>query len=262
MGKIIAITNRRGRVGKTTTAINLAVAFAYSGKKILLVDLDSAGSCAKGLGFSKQEAANNIFSDLKYNIPLRPAILKTGIKKLEFIHIKRLPYLNEQVVGEVSPNELILKNILRTEAVNYDYILIDCPPHLTGTINAALITADSVLIPVAPGKFSAAAVRNIMLQVNDILENYNPELKIAGILLTIYEYNTEVSFTLKKELFKDYPKLILNTSIPKSSFVRKAFDHGKPLLVYKPDDRAAKAYIKLADELFERKNLFSLKRKI
>jgi chromosome partitioning protein len=261
MGKIIAITNRRGRVGKTTTAINLAIAFANSGKKTLLVDLDSAGACAKGLGFSKQEAANNIFSDLKYNILLRPAILKTGIKKLEFIHIKRLPYLNEHLVGEVSTNELILKNILKPEATNYDYIIIDCPPHLSGNINAALITADSVLIPVAPGKLSATAVRKIMLQLSDIRENYNPELKVAGILLTIYEFNNNDSFALKKELFNEFPKLILNTSIPKSTFVRKAFELGKPLLAFKPDDRAAKAYIKLAEELFERKNLFSLKRK-
>jgi len=261
MGKIIAITNRRGRVGKTTTAINLAIAFANSGKKTLLVDLDSAGACAKGLGFSKQEAANNIFSDLKYNILLRPAILKTGIKKLEFIHIKRLPYLNEHLVGEVSTNELILKNILKPEATNYDYNITDCPPHLSGNINAALITADSVLIPVAPGKLSATAVRKIMLQLSDIRENYNPELKVAGILLTIYEFNNNDSFALKKELFNEFPKLILNTSIPKSTFVRKAFELGKPLLVFKPDDQAAKAYIKLAEELFERKNLFSLKRK-
>ncbi|MCU0415229.1 MAG: ParA family protein [Ignavibacteriaceae bacterium] len=261
MGKIIAITNRRGRVGKTTTAINLAIAFANSGKKTLLVDLDSAGSCAKGLGFSKPETANNIFSDLKYNILIRPAILKTGVKKLDFIHIKRLPYLNQQLVGEVSTNELILKNILKPETANYDYIFIDCPPHLSGNINAALITADSVLIPVAPGKLSATAVRKIMLQLSDIRENYNPELKVAGILLTIYEFNNNDSFALKKELFNEFPKLILNTSIPKSTFVRKAFELGKPLLVFKPDDRAAKAYIKLAEELFERKNLFSLKRK-
>jgi chromosome partitioning protein len=100
-----------------------------------------------------------------------------------------------------------------------------------------------------------------MAQLYDVRENYNPELKIAGILLTIYEFNNRDSFTLKKELFKEFPKLILNTSIPKSSFVQKAFNLGKPLLVFKPDDRAAKAYIKLADELFERKNLFSLKRK-
>jgi len=262
MGKIIAITNRRGRVGKTTTAINLAIAFAYSGKKTLLVDLDSAGSCAKGLGFTKQEAANNIFSELKYNISLEPAILKTGIKKLEFIQIKRLPHLNEHLVGEVTTNELILKNILKPAADNYDYVVIDCPPHLSGNINAALNSADSVLIPVAPGKFSAAAVRNIFFQINYVRENYNPELKIAGILLTNYEFNNEDAFNLKKELFKEFPKLILNTSIPKSSFVQKAFNNGKPLLVYKPEDRAAKAYLRLAEELIERKSLFNSKRKV
>jgi len=262
MGKIIAITNRRGRVGKTTTAINLALAFTLSGKKVLLVDLDSAGSCAKGLGFTKQETANNIFNELKYNISLKPDILKTSVKNLEFIHIKRLPHLNEHLVGEVSTNELILKNILKPAAANYDYVIIDCPPHHSGNINAALISADSLLIPVAPGKFSAAAVRNIFFQINYVRENYNPELKIAGILLTNYEFNNEDAFNLKKELFKEFPKLILNTSIPKSPFVQKAFNNGKPLLVYKPEDRAAKAYIKLADELFERKNLFSTKRKV
>lgn len=261
MGKIIAIANRRGKVGKTTTAINLAVAFAVSGKKTLLVDLDPAGSCAKGLGFTKQEAVNNIFSELKYNISLRPAILNTGIKNLEFIQFKRLPHLNEHLVGEVSTNELILKNILKPEALNYNYVVIDCPPHLAGSINAALITADAVLIPVAPGKYSTTAVRNILLQLEDVRENYNPDLKVAGIVLTMYEFNSEISFALKRELFKEYPKLILNTSIPKSPSVRKAFELGKPLLVHKPDDRAAKAYNKLADELFERKNLFSTKRK-
>ena len=209
-----------------------------------------------------QEASNNIFGELKYNISLRPAILKTGIKNLEFIYIKRLPHLNEHLIGEVSTNELILKNILKPEAVNCEYIIIDCPPHHSGNINAALISADSVLIPVAPGKFSAAAVRNIFFQINYVRENYNPELKIAGILLTNYEFNNKDAFNLKKELFKEFPKLMLNTSIPKSSFVRKAFSNGKPLLVYKPEDRAAKAYIKLADELFERKNLFSFKRKL
>lgn len=261
MGKIIAITNRRGRVGKTTTAINLAIAFANSGKKTLLVDLDSAGACAKGFGFSKQDTANDIFIHSNHNLAIKQAILKTGIKNLDLIHIKRLPYLDEMKIGDLSANEHILKSVLKPVSANYDYIIMDCPPHHTSNINAALMTADSVLIPVAPGKLSATAVRKIMLQLSDIRENYNPELKVAGILLTIYEFNNNDSFSLKKELFIEFPKLILNTSIPKSAYVQKAFELGKPLLIFKPDDRAAKAYIKLAEELFERKNLFSLKRK-
>lgn len=261
MGIILAIANRRGRVGKTTTAINLAAAYADSGRKVLLVDLDPEGSCAKGLGLSKLDSARDIFNDLKYNISLRPAILKTGIRKLEYIHIRRLPYLDEQRVGKMLPNELILRNIIRPESTNYHYIIIDCPPHVIGTINAALIAADSVLIPVAPGKFSLASVKKMISQFDEIQQEFNPELKIAGILLTMYVFNDEKSFNLKKELFKAYPKFIFNTSIPKSVFASRAFAHNKTLLAFKPDDRATKAYLKLAEELSERKNLFSFKRK-
>ncbi|NWG28576.1 MAG: ParA family protein [Ignavibacteriaceae bacterium] len=261
MGNIIAITNRRGKVGKSTTAVNLAVAFTRVRKRILLVDLDSAGSCAKIFGFSKQEFATDIFSTSNHNISLRNSILKTQIKNLELIHIRRLPYLDELKIGNISANEQILKNVLKPASINYDYIIIDCPPHHTGNINAALITADSVLIPVAPGKFSAAAVRKMMAQFNDIRENYNSDLTISGILLTNYEFNNENSFALKKELFKEYPGLIFSTSIPKSANVKMAFENNEPLLLYKPDDRASKAYSKLVDELFERKSLFHSKRK-
>ena len=261
MGKIIAITNRRGKVGKSTTAVNLAIAFAFLGKKTLLADLDSAGSCAKAFGFKKHELANDIFTSSKPEVSFRKAILKTGTKNLDFIYIKRLPYLDEMKAGGISANEHILKTTLKPVSANYDYVIVDCPPYHAGTINASLIVADSVLIPVTLGMFSADAVRSVLAQIDEIKENYNPELNVDGILLTNYEFNNEASFTLKKELFKEYPQLVFNTSIPKSTAVTKALDENKPLLIFKPDDRASKAYIKLADELFERKNLFNHKRK-
>lgn len=262
MGHIIAITNRRGKVGKSTTAVNLAIAFTRLRKRVLLVDLDSAGSCARVFGFNKQEFESDIFRTLNQNISFKNSILKTKIKNLELIHIRRLPYLDELKIGNISVNEQILKNVLKPASINYDYILIDCPPHHTGNINAALITADSVLVPVATGKFSAAAVRRMMAQFYDIRDNYNPDLAICGILLTLYEFNNENSFALKKELFKEYPGLIFSTSIPKSANVKLAVENNEPLLLFKPDDRASKAYSKLVDELFERKNLFNSKRKL
>lgn len=261
MSKIIAITNRRGKVGKSTTAVNLAIAFAYSGKKTLLADMDSAGSCAKAFGLNKKDTVNNVFNGVKPEISFKKSILKTGIKNLDLIHIKRLPYLDELKAGEVKSNVHILKSVLKPATSGYDYVIMDCPPHHTGTINASLIAADSVLIPVAPGKFSNSAVKNVIAQIHEMKENYNSELSMDGILMTIYEYNNESSFNLKKELFKEYPKMVYSTSIPKSSAVVDAFENNKPLLLYNPDDRASKAYLKVADELFERKNLFNSKRR-
>jgi len=261
MSKVIAISNRRGKMGKSTTAVNLAIAFAYSGKKTLLVDMDSAGSCAIAFGFNKKDTTNNIFNGSKPEISFKKSILKTGVKKLELIHIKKLPYLDEHKAGGLSANEHILKSILKPATAGYDYVIMDCPPYHAGTINASLIAADSVIVPVATGNFSTAAVKSVLAQIDEIRKNFNSNLIIDGILLTIYEYNNENSFNLKKELFKDYPKLIFNASIPKSSTVSEAYENNKPLLIYKPDDRASKAYLKVADELFERKSLFNSKSK-
>jgi len=261
MSKIIAITNRRGKAGKSTSAVNLAIAFAHSGKKTLLADLDSAGSCARAFGFTTRKTNNDIFNSSKPEVSFKKAISKTGIKNLELIYIKSLPYLDEHKAGGITANEHILKSTLKPVAARYDFVIMDCPPYNAGTINACLIVADSVIIPVATGNFSTAAVRSVLAQIDEIRKNYNPDLIVDGILMTNYEFNNEISFNLKKELFKEYPKLIFNTSIPKSPAVSEAADKNEPLLTYKSEDRAAKAYIKVADELFERKNLFNSKRK-
>jgi chromosome partitioning protein len=252
MGTIIAVTLPKGKVGKTTTAINLAIAFTSLGSKTLLVDLDPAGFCAARLGFSKQDFASDIFNVMGHNPALKNVILKSTVKKLDFVQIKRLPFLDNQRFGELSHNEQILRNRLRPEAVNYDYVVMDCPPFVTGMINAALITADSILIPVAPGKLAISAVRRMIAHMNTIKEHYNPELRVEGILITMYELNSELSFSLKKELFTSYPKYTLSTSIPKNSDDENS-DNNNPLLINNPESRAAKAYLKLAGELIERR---------
>lgn len=258
MGKIIAVAIPKGGVGKTTTAINLAIAFTLLGKKTLLIDLDPSGSCATGLGYGNGSITDDIFNVLQFNVSFQKATIKTCVQNLDFIPIKHLTYLDEIRLGKVSSNEVLLRNILRPEALSYDYVILDCPPYLIGITNAALISADSVLIPMMPGQFSIDALKKIIDHIKVIHKNYNPDLKIEGILLNMYEYNTNVSFVTKKELFIRYPQHILNTSIPKNSVVGEASINNKPLLTYEPNTRASKAYLRLAGELFERKDLFNL----
>ena len=249
MGKIIAIAAPKGKVGKSTTAINLSTAFALNGKKTLLIDLDPAGACATGLGISKKDVADNIFNKMDFNVSLKPFIKNTWIQNLSFLGIRRLPYLDGQRFGEIVTNEQILKNVLLPEAPSYDCIIMDCPPLYKGTINAALITADSVLIPVTLADYSSAVVGRMFAQLNSIKEEYNPDLKIAGILFTMYESDNDVNQEIQKELLENYPQQILNIYIPKSSVVIQAFKSQKPLVISYPDDEAAKAYFKLAEEL-------------
>jgi chromosome partitioning protein len=258
MGKIIAVAIPKGGVGKTTTAVNLAIAFALSGKRTLLIDVDPAGSCAEILGYKKEEVKYDIFNVLQFTNSLQQVILKPTIANLDFIPMKHLTYVDEIRLGKISTNEKLFSNIIKPEAYSYDYILIDCPPYLIGTTNTALITADSLLIPTMPGQLSINAVNKIADHIKDIQKNYNPRLRIEGILLTIYEYNTKVSFATKKNLFRKYPNLIFNTTIPKNATIGEASVNNKPVLIFDPAAKASVAYMNLAREIIQKRDLINL----
>jgi len=253
MGKIIAIAAPKGKVGKSTTAINLSTVLALSGNKTMLIDLDPAGACISGLGFGKKEATEDIFDQKETINSFRPHLLKTKIINLELLRIRRLPFSKDNKTGENKKDEYILRNILRPELSFYDYIIMDCPPHLKGTLNACLIAADSVLIPIVLAKFSNAVVSRMISQADFIREKYNHDLKIAGIFFTIFEKDNEALEAIKKDLTENYKEYIFNTLIPKSPLVREAFNNKNPVVVYNPEDEAAKAYRKLAKELSEKK---------
>jgi len=258
MVKIIAVALPKGGVGKTTTAVNIAIAFALSEKRTLLIDMDPSGACASSFGLSRDDVKNDIFKVLQFSSTFQRAIHKTEYPFLDFVPVQQLSYVDEIRLGKILTNEQLLGNILRPEAFSYDYVIIDCPPYLVGTTNAALMAADSVIIPITPGQYALDAVKKILDRLKTIKKNYNRKLKVEGILLTIYEYNTKVSFATKKELFKSYPNLIFNTSIPKNTTVGEASIHKKPVIVYDPTAKASKAYINLSKEIIQSRDMFSI----
>ena len=173
---------------------------------------------------------------------VKPHLLKTKIINLELLRIRRLPNIKVEKSEELKKNEYILRNILRPELSFYDYIIMDCPPHLKGT-----------MIPIVLAGFSIAVVSRMIAQSDFIRKKYNNDLKIAGIFFTIFEKDNETAAAIKKELTEIYEQYILNTLIPKSSVVREAFNIKKPVVVYNPEDEAAKAYRQLAKELTGKK---------
>ena len=258
MGKIIAIAAPKGKVGKSTTALNLSTALALLGNRTMLIDLDPAGACVAGLGFGKKEAVEDIFNQKEILNSFRPYLRKTEIINLEMLRIRRLPYTKEENLEEIKNDDHILQKILRPELSFYDYIIMDCPPLLERTLNTCLVTADSVLIPIVLAKFSNAVISRMISKIDFIREKYNPDLKIAGILFTMFEKDNETVNVFKNELIENYKQYILNTIIPNSSVVRDAFNNKKPVIIYDPDDEATKAYRKLAKELCERRISFNI----
>jgi chromosome partitioning protein len=254
MSKIVAIVNQKGGVGKTTTSINLAASFAVMKRRVMLIDLDPQGNATVGSGINKSNLTHSTNSVLLNESSLSEALVKTsGGYDL-------LPTNHDLIVAEVNllqltQRELRLKQILHSVAEQYDYILIDCPPSLSILTVNALAAAHSVLIPIQCEYYALEGLTALLNTVTEIQSTINPELKIEGLLRTMYDGRNRLAVDVSNQLLQHFPDRIYRTVIPRNVRLAEAPSHGVTIIEYDEKSLGAVAYLALAGEILRRSAL-------
>ncbi|MBP3284885.1 MAG: ParA family protein [Clostridia bacterium] len=247
MGKIIAVTNQKGGVGKTTTAINLSAAMALKGKKVLLVDTDPQGNATSGLGINKSKENKNLYSLMIENVEIGECIRKTAIDKLQVLPSSIDLAGAEIELVNVMAREFVLKSALDQVKDSYDFIIIDCPPSLGLLTLNSLSAADSVLIPIQCEFYALEGLGQLVNTINLIQKKLNPNLEIEGIVLTMYEARRNLTQQVAEEVKKHFKDKVYPIMIPRNVRLSEAPSHGIPIALYDKKSKGTKSYKDLAN---------------
>ncbi|ALV22330.1 MAG: AAA family ATPase [Carnobacterium sp.] len=249
MARIIAVANQKGGVGKTTTTVNLGACLAYSGKKILLVDIDAQGNATSGLGVRKVDVEKDIYDILVNETPIEEVVLPSSRENLWVVPATiQLAGAEIELTNQMA-RETRLKQALAKVSDDYDYILIDCPPSLGHLTINAFTASDTILIPVQCEYYALEGLSQLLNTVRLVQKHFNPDLKIEGVLLTMLDARTNLGYEVVDEVKKYFREKVYKTIIPRNIRLSEAPSHGLSIIDYDPRSRGAEVYLELAKEV-------------
>lgn len=252
MGRVIAISNQKGGVGKTTTAINLSACLAEKNKKVLVVDIDPQGNTTSGLGVEKENLEYTVYHMLIRECRLEDCIQREVLPNLSVLPSDvNLAGAEIELIG-IDDKEFILKNEIDVIRDGYDFVIIDCPPSLNLLTVNAMTTADTVLVPIQCEYYALEGLSQLLHTINLVKERLNPILEMEGVVFTMFDARTNLSLQVVENVKENLNQTIYKSIIPRNVRLAEAPSHGKPINLYDPKSAGAEAYRDLADEVIER----------
>ena len=252
MGRIIAIANQKGGVGKTTTAINLSASLASLGKKVLAIDMDPQGNMSSGLGVDKNEVEKTVYDLIIGNIGIEECIYEEVIENLDVLPSNiDLSAAEIEFIG-VDNKEYILRDEVNKVKEKYDFIIIDCPPALSMLTINAMTTSDSVLVPIQCEYYALEGLSQLIHTIELVQERLNPELEIEGVVFTMYDARTNLSLQVVENVKDNLNQNIYKTIIPRNVRLAEAPSYGMPINLYDPKSKGTESYLLLAEEVINK----------
>lgn len=249
MGRMIAVGNQKGGVGKTTTTVNLGAALASLGKKVLIIDSDSQGNATSGLGVERGQVKQSLYEVLVNEVPIESVILGTSAEGLEIVPSNiQLAAAELELVG-VKNREARLKQAIEPIRDQYDYILVDCPPSLGQLSINAFTAADTILIPVQAEYYALEGLTQLLNTIRLVQRTYNRNFRIEGVLITMLDARTNLGFEVVEEVKKYFQEKVYKTLIPRNIRLSEAPSYGQSVIDYDPRSRGAEMYMELAKEV-------------